>query len=161
LTGLAPRAWRQALLVMHVPHTKVGRKTICRSDDWLAAISRQAGAGPLVAPEANRAARPPQLPPAKSQAESDDEWMQEVLLPALADEDRRRKERAAREAEAAIVALDTLLVENFEANGLTLTTLQKWIRQGRLHSQKVGRTIKVARSNVAPLLVEWKRTVRR
>lgn len=52
---------------------------------------------------------------------------------SLADQDRRRKERAAREA-AAVGALDTLLVENFETNGLTLTTLQKWIRQGRLPS---------------------------
>jgi excisionase family DNA binding protein len=89
------------------------------------------------------------------------QWMQQVLLPALAEQDRRRKERAAREAAAAIVALDTLLVENFETNPLTLTTLQKWIRQGRLPSQKVGRTIKVARSDVAPLLAEWKRAVRR
>jgi excisionase family DNA binding protein len=144
LTGIPPRGWRKALVAMQVPHTKVGRKTICRSDDWLAAISRQAGAGP------------PQPPPAKSQAESDGEWMPQVLLPALAEQDRRRKERAARSAAAPIVALDTLLVENFETNGLTLTTLQKWIRQRRLPSQKVGRTIKVARSDVAPLLAEWK-----
>jgi hypothetical protein len=159
LTGLAPRGWRKALVAMQVPHTKVGRKTVCRSDDWLAAISRQAGAGPLVAPEANPTARPPQPPRAKSQAESDREWMQQALL-SLADQDRRRKERAAREAAAAIVALDTLLIENFETNGLTLTTLQKWIRQGRLPSQNVGRTIKVARSDIAPLLAEWKRMTR-
>ncbi len=59
------------------------------------------------------------------------------------------------------MALDTLLIENFERNGLTLNALQKWIRQGRLPSQKVGRTIKVARSDVAPLLAEWVRTAPR
>jgi hypothetical protein len=159
LTGLAPRGWRKALVVMQVPHTKIGRKTICRSDDWLAVISRQAGVGPLVAPEANVTARPPQPPAAKSQVGADDEWMRRALL-SLADDDRRRRERAAREAAAAIVAPDTLLIENFETNGLRLNTLQKWIRQGRLASQKVGRTVKVARSDVAPLLAEWKRTVR-
>ena len=84
--------------------------------------------------------------------------MQQVFVPALAEHDRRRKERAAREEAAAIVALDTLLVENFETNGLTLNTLRKWIRQGRLLSQKVSGTIRVARSDVAPLLSEWKRT---
>ena len=161
LTGFALRGWRKALVAMQVPHTKVGRKTICRSDDWLAAISRQAGAGPLVAPQANSVARPPQPHPSKSQADSDGEWMEQVLLPARAEQDRRREERAAREATAAIVALDTLLVENFETNGLTLSTLQTWIRHGRLPSQKVGRTIKVARSDVAPLLAEWKRAVQR
>ena len=158
LTGLAPRAWRKALVSMQVPHTKAGRRTICRADDWLAAISRQAGAGPLVAPEPNLTARPAITPPAKSQAGPDDEWMQRAVLPALAEHDRRRKVRAALEAAAAVVALDTLLVENFETNGLTLNTLRKWIRQGRLPAQKVGRTIKVARSDVALLLAEWKRT---
>jgi excisionase family DNA binding protein len=161
LAGLAPRGWRKALVAMQVPHAKVGGKTICRSDDWLAAISHQAGAGPLVAPDANPTATPLHPPRAKSQTESDDEWMQQVLLPALADQDRRRRERAAGEAVAAIVALDTLLIENFETNGLTLGTLKKWIREGRLPSQKVGRAIKVARSDVAPLLAEWKRTARR
>ena len=161
LTGLSPSAWRKALVAMQVPHAKVGRKTICRSDDWLSAISLRAEAGPLVAAAANVAARPREPPRAKTQAESDREWMQQVLLPSLADQDRRRKERAAREAAATTVALDTLLVENFETNGLTLTALKKWIRQGRLPSQKVGRAIKVTRSDVAPLLAEWKRSGRR
>lgn len=160
LTGLAPRGWRKALISMQVPHTRVGRRTICRADDWLAAISRQAGRGPLVAPEVEPTASSPQRPPA-SQAEADREWRERALLQSLADLDHRRRERAGREAEAAIVALDTLLIENFERNGLTLNALQKWIRQGRLPSQKVGRTIKVARSDVAPLLAEWVRTAPR
>jgi hypothetical protein len=62
LTGLAPRGWRKALVTMQVPHTKVGRKTICRADDWLASISRQAGAGPLVAPDAYTTETSPQRP---------------------------------------------------------------------------------------------------
>jgi len=161
VTGLAPRAWRKALVAMQVHRAKVGRKTICRSDDWLAAISRRAGTAPLVGPGANPTAMPPQPTPVKSQAESEREWMQRVLLPALAEQQRRRRERAAREADVAVVALDTLLIENFEVNGLTLTTLQKWTRLGRLPSQKVGRTTKVLRSDVAPLLAEWKRSVRR
>jgi hypothetical protein len=160
LTGFAPRAWRKALVSMQVPHTKVGRKTICRADDWLAAISHRAGAGPLVAFEASPTSGWSQPAPAKDQAESDEDWMQRAMA-SLADHDRRRKERAAHEAGAAVVTLDMLLVENFEANGLTLYVVQKWIRQGLLPSQKVGGRIKVARSDVAPLLAEWKRAVRR
>jgi len=95
--------------------------------------------------------------PGGSRAEPKEEWMRQAEL-ALAEHDRRRKERAAREAGAAVVGLDTLVVENFETNGLTFNTLRKWIRQGRLPAQKVGRTVKVARKDFAPLLAEWNRT---
>ena len=157
LTGLAPRAWRKALVSMQVPHTKAGRRTICRADDWLAAISLRAGAGPLVAPEPTMTVKLAVPLPGGSRAEPKEEWMRQAEL-ALAEHDRRRKERAAREAGAAVVGLDTLVVENFETNGLTFNTLRKWIRQGRLPAQKVGRTVKVARKDFAPLLAEWNRT---
>ena len=42
-TGLTPRQWRAALRTLGVPHTKIGRRTVCRADAWLAAIDRASG----------------------------------------------------------------------------------------------------------------------
>jgi hypothetical protein len=43
-TGLAPRAWRRALVELNIPHARVGRRTVCTVGAWLAAIERASGA---------------------------------------------------------------------------------------------------------------------
>jgi hypothetical protein len=45
-TGFARRSWLRALVALNVPHARVGRRVVCRADDWAAAISRAAGAVP-------------------------------------------------------------------------------------------------------------------
>lgn len=45
-TGLTPRQFRAALRELGVPHAKIGRRTVCRVDAWLAAVDKLAGATP-------------------------------------------------------------------------------------------------------------------
>jgi hypothetical protein len=44
LTGFGPRPWRLALVELGVPHCRVGRRTVCAADAWLAAIAHASGA---------------------------------------------------------------------------------------------------------------------
>jgi hypothetical protein len=56
LTGFDARPWKVALVALKVPHFKVGHRTVCRADDWLAAVSRATGADaatPRPAPSAD------------------------------------------------------------------------------------------------------------
>jgi hypothetical protein len=43
-TGLSPRPWRRALEELGVPHTRVGRRTVCTVAAWVLAIERASGA---------------------------------------------------------------------------------------------------------------------
>ena len=48
--GVEPGPWKRALSELRVPNTKIGRRTVARLDDWLAAVDRATGRG---APEWN------------------------------------------------------------------------------------------------------------
>ena len=42
-TGLEARPWKLALVALEVPYVKIGHRTICRLDAWIAAIDRASG----------------------------------------------------------------------------------------------------------------------
>ena len=46
LTGLSPRAWREALDKMKVPTTRIGRRRHCTVAAWVAALEGARVAGP-------------------------------------------------------------------------------------------------------------------
>jgi hypothetical protein len=50
--GLEPRAYRELVSRLHVPHARIGRRVVARVDDVLAAFDRIARADGAVEPEA-------------------------------------------------------------------------------------------------------------
>jgi len=41
--GIEPKPWRAMLDELRIPHVRLHRRTICRTDDWTAAIDRLTG----------------------------------------------------------------------------------------------------------------------
>jgi len=64
-TGYKPRSWKRALKRLDVPHGTLAGRTICRADDWVAAIDRVTG---RKAPE-----------PAQASAQPSEPWQERVV----------------------------------------------------------------------------------